>query len=251
MWHNPIASDFADAVLNPSLAKPASVIGPNGKAAEKRFNVYRNNVAYSLVEALGKNYPAVKAECGGERFTDAALLYLGDHPPRSKMMFELGGNFAAWLDGFAPAKAQMPWLADLAKLERAWLDSYHAADADPLDPAIFSAISPDALGDLRFVKHPATAIICSEFSIHAMLEAGRNGLPTPNQIGQQNVLITRPQFAVEVTLLPKGSALFFEFICSGKALGEAAEAAFAQQPEFDFSANLGTLFQSGATIALA
>jgi hypothetical protein len=251
MWHNPIASNFADAVLNPSLSKPASVIGPNGKAADKRFNVYRNNVAYSLVEALGKNYPAVKAQCGVTRFTDAALLYLGEHPPRSKMMFELGGNFAAWLDGFAPAKAQMPWLADLAKLERAWLDAYHAADAEPLDPALFSAIAPDDLGNVRFVKHPAAAIIRSEFSIHAMLEAGRNGLQTPSQIGPQDVLVTRPQFAVEVTLLPKDSALFFEHICSGKALGKAAEAALAQQLDFDFSANLGLLFQSGATMALA
>jgi hypothetical protein len=208
-------------------------------------------MAYSLVEALGKNYPAVKAHCGVTRFTDAALLYLGEHPPRSKMMFELGGNFAAWLDGFAPAKAQMPWLADLAKLERAWLDAYHAADAEPLDPALFSAIAPDALGNVRFVKHPATAIICSEFSIHAMLEAGRNSMPAPEHSGPQNVLITRPQFAVEITLLPKGSALFFEHICSGGTLGEAAEAAFAQHSDFDLSVSLGLLFQSGATMALA
>jgi hypothetical protein len=26
----------------------------------------------------------------------------------------------------------MPWLADTARIERAWLDAYHAADAEPL-----------------------------------------------------------------------------------------------------------------------
>ena len=29
----------------------------------------------------------------------------------------------------------MPWLADVARIERAWLDAYHAADAEPLAPA--------------------------------------------------------------------------------------------------------------------
>ncbi len=257
MLHKPIALKFAEALLNPALAKPASLIGPHGKAAEKRFNIYRNNVAYSLVEALGKNYPAVKTQCGNARFTDAALLYLGEHRPRSKMIFELGKGsklttgFADWLAGFEPATAQTPWLADLANLERCWLDAFHAEDARPLDPSLFSGMTPDELGNVRFVKHAATAIICSTYSVHIMLEAGRKGLVAPERFTPQDVLITRPQFTVETRVLPEGSAIFFKQICSGNALGEAAEAAFANNPAFDFSGCLSTLFQSGATIARA
>ena len=250
MWHDPISADFAQALLNPSLAKPAGIIGPNGKASDKRFNVYRNNVAYSLVEALGKNYPVVKVQCGDAKFSDAAQLYFSEHPPRTKIMFQLGVDFDGWLGGFAPAKAQMPWLADLARLERFWLDAYHAEDAAPLDPVLISAIAPDLLGDMRFVKHPAAALISSPFSIHSMFEAGRNGMAKPNPRHAQNVLVTRPHFNVETTLLDDGAAAFLSRLFAGQTLGQAAEAAFAQTANFDFSASLGTIFQSGAATAL-
>jgi hypothetical protein len=38
------AASFSVALTNPSLQAPVGVVGPNGKGAEKRYNVYRNNV---------------------------------------------------------------------------------------------------------------------------------------------------------------------------------------------------------------
>jgi hypothetical protein len=249
-WQSSGAPEFAEALTNSALDKPSTIIGPNGKAADKRFNVYRNNVAYSLVEALGKNYPAVKAQCGSARFSDAALLYLSEHPPRTKLMFELGQNFADWLGSFAPAKAQMPWLADLAKAERCWLDAYHAADANPLDPALLSTIPPETLGEIRFVKHPAASIVQSQFSILTMLSEGRNGMAVETPLDPQDILITRPQFDVEVRLLPVGVGKFLNQLFDGVTLAGAAEAATGTEINFDLSSALGVLLQSGATSAL-
>lgn len=257
MWHDPIASEFANALLNPSLAKPASVVGPHGKAAGKRFNVYRNNMAYSLVEALGKNYPFVKAECGEARFNDAAILYLREHPPRTKVMFELGKcsepttGFADWLDAFAPAKAQMPWLADLARTERAWLDAYHAEDASTLDPALLSTISPEMLGETRFIKHPAAFIICSPFSIFTLIERSRTGQPHNVPVEQQDVLITRPQLEVGIRKLSAGAGVFLAKLFEGANLAEAAQAATEHAADFDLAGALAVLLQSGATNALS
>ncbi len=249
-WHSSGALEFAKALTNSALDKPSTVIGPNGKAADKRFNVYRNNVAYSLVEALGKNYPSVKAQCGDARFSDAALLYLSEHPPRTKLMFELGHNFADWLGDFAPAKDQMPWLADLAKAERRWLDAYHAADANLLDPALLGAIPPETLGKIRFVKHPAAAIVHSQFSIFTMLSEGRNGIAVESPLHPQDILITRPQFDVEVRLLPAGAAMFLRGLFEGLTLAQAAEAATETEINFNLSSALALLLQSGATSAL-
>ena len=249
MWHDQSGPSFAGALLDAAIAKPDGIIGPNGKASDKRFNVYRNNVTYSLVEALGKNYPAVKAQCGDEKFSDAARLYLNAHPPRTKIMFKLGDGFADWLDGFAPAKAQMPWLADLARLERIWLEAYHAEDATTLTPDSITIIQPDQLGTVRFVKHPATQILQSNYAIHAMFEAGRNNL-TANHQSAETVLVTRPQYAVETRLVSQATAMFFNQTFEGQTLSEAAEAAFGKDSAFDLSASLGILFQSGATTAL-
>ena len=251
VWHSSGAPEFAGALINPALEKPSAIMGPNGKASDKRFNVYRNNVAYSLVEALGKNYPAVKAQCGQAKFNDAAQLYLFEHPPRSKLMFELGHNFADWLNHFEPAKAQMPWLADLAGVERCWLNAYHAADSDVLDPALLGLIAPDALGEIQFVRHPAAAIICSAYSIFTMLDEGRNSRAAGNPHEPQCVLVTRPQFDVEVRLLPIGSAKFMLQLFKGFTLAEAVNAATESDANFDLTSALSLLLQSGATIAAA
>jgi hypothetical protein len=49
---------FSGALINPERATPDCVAGPNGKTATKRYNVYRNNVTVSLIEALASIYPA-------------------------------------------------------------------------------------------------------------------------------------------------------------------------------------------------
>lgn len=250
MLHSFDTGPFSSALLDPKAAKPSGIVGPKNKAADKRFNVYRNNVAYSLVEALGKNFPAVLAQCGRARFNDAARLYLNEHPPRSKIMFELGFGFPEWLDEFAPAKQQMPWLTDLARLERAWLQSYHAEDAAPLSAAEFSTIAPDAMGGLQFIKHPAANLICSQYSIFSLLEKGRNGEVLPNPVAPQDVLLTRPQLEVEVRLLPDGSAAFLANIFAKANLKDVAEAGLKSSSTFDLSGNLSGLLLSGATTAI-
>ena len=52
------ASAFAAALIDPGRETPAVVAGPNGKAVVKRYNVYRNNVTSSLIDALAAIYPA-------------------------------------------------------------------------------------------------------------------------------------------------------------------------------------------------
>ena len=42
------AAAFSPPLLNPDQATPPTVGGPSGKAAVKRYNVYRNNVTVSL-----------------------------------------------------------------------------------------------------------------------------------------------------------------------------------------------------------
>ena len=44
---------------------------------------------------------------------------------------DYGGDFADFVEGFAPA-ASVPYLAAVARLERARVQAYHAADSQPL-----------------------------------------------------------------------------------------------------------------------
>ena len=60
---------FGAVLLDPERATPRGVTGPHGKAAQKRFNVYRNNVTHSLVTALTEIFPAGDADPRGREFS--------------------------------------------------------------------------------------------------------------------------------------------------------------------------------------
>ena len=59
---------FAVGLTDPEQATPIDVVGPHGKGAVKRYNVYRNNVTVSLIDALAAVYPAIQRITGVEFF---------------------------------------------------------------------------------------------------------------------------------------------------------------------------------------
>ena len=243
-------SGFLAAMRDATRPAPGNLGAPGGRPAGNRFDVYRNNMAVGLVEALADIFPAVRAQCGAARFHDVARLYVADHPPQSKLLFQYGASFAEFLDAFAPARQQMPWLADLARLERGWLDAWHAADADPLANDALAAVAPDRLAELVFVAHPAARVVASRFAIHDLFIDGRDGRQTANPHAPQAVLIARPHLAVTVHPLDGANAAFFSAILAGTALGAATESANRTDPAFNLANAIGVLLTAGATAAL-
>jgi hypothetical protein len=128
---NSFAAAFSRALLDPEGETPRLVAGPYGKGTLKRYNVYRNNVTVSLISALASIYPAVQRITGMEFFRAMARFYIRANPPTSPLLFEYGRDFPDFIDRYEYARS-MPWLSDAARLERAWLDAYHAADMAPL-----------------------------------------------------------------------------------------------------------------------
>ena len=74
------AAAFSSALMRPDLEAPSLVIGPNGKSSTKRYNIYRNNVTVSLIDALAAVFPAVQRITGEEFFRAMARLYTSDIP---------------------------------------------------------------------------------------------------------------------------------------------------------------------------
>ena len=230
-------------------AVPSGVVGPDGAPSPRRFSVYRNNVASTLIEALGDNFPLCRSLVG-ERFFDAmADVYRREHPPRSPILFRYGDTFPDFAAAFAPARS-VPYLADLARLEWAWLQSHHAADAVPLDAGALAAFAPDALAALKVTLHPALAIVRSRYPIVSIATRLRadDDLAGLDLTEAQDALLTRPALDVALRLLPPGAFAFIEAL-AGQPLGSAAEIASAVRG-FDLAANIAALFEVGAVIHL-
>ncbi len=245
--------DFGSALLDPDAGTPLGVIGPDGKPAPKRFNVYRNNVVVSLCEALAQTYPAVGALLGQEYFGALAKAFVTRYPPASPVLIWYGGGFADFIEAFPPLVAY-PYLGDVARLEWAWLQAYHAADAGPLDPAALGAIAPERLGAVTFTPHPAASVIVSEWPVWDLIRANRftPGDPVGIDLAQpQDVLVARPDMVVELYLLRPGTARFLAGLLEGRSLGEAAMEAQAQCAEFSLADSLSDCLSSGVFTAVA
>jgi hypothetical protein len=242
---------FAAGLIDPERPAPMDVVGPPGKGAVKRYNVYRNKVTVSLIDALAAVYPAVQRITGVEFFRAMARSHVRATPPTSPLLFEYGREFPAFIEAYEYAQ-DMPWLADTARIERAWLDAYHAADVETLSPDALAAVPPDRLGDLVFTPHPAARVIRSAYPAVAIFAMNRAEGPVTllNSSAAEDALVTRPEMVMTVRLLPPGGASFLTCLLGGDTLGPAAAAAFAEAPSFDLPANIAGMVQAGVFAAL-
>ncbi len=245
------AGAFAAALIDPERETPAIVAGRAGKGAVRRYNVYRNNVTVSLIDALAAVYPAVQRITGVDFFRAMARFHIRATPPTSPLLFEYGRDFPTFIERYEHART-MPWLADTARLERAWLDAYHAEDAAPLAAEALAAVAPERFADLVFIAHPATRIVRSPFSVVTIFAANRSGenVGRIDDSSPEDALITRPDLDVVVRHLPPGGAVFLSNLMSGQSLGEAATSALEASPGFDIAANIAGMIEAGAFAAI-
>lgn len=238
---------FATNLMQPDAGVPKGVINPLGGQADKRYAVYRNNVAMSLKGALGDIFPVTR-QVAGQRFFDVmALEFLAANPPRSPLLAEYGRDFPDFVAGFAPAR-RLFFLADLARLERAWLDAYHAADCPLLAPEALLSRDPETLMTTRLAAHPAARLLelpSAAASVFLKTKAGdslKGFDPSPSE----TTLIVRPHYDVTVHRVTPGEAAFVKALLDGEAIGDAAERASTVDDAFDLSAGFSLILTTGA-----
>lgn len=238
--------DFAASVLDPVLPMPDGLVGPDGEPDPKRFAVYRNNVVVGLIEALADAFPAVHRIVGADFFRAMARAYVMIEPPRSPMMFGYGAGFPAFIRSFEPA-AGLPYLEDVARIERAWTEAYHAPEASPIDPSAFSAVD----SEIQLELHPSLRLVRSQFPALTIWQMNvADGVPTPVDLAVgEDALIIRPTADVEVRLIPNGSLEFVRALADGRSVLAALEEAWTASSCFDLSANLSDLMRAGAIVS--
>lgn len=240
---------FAAALLDPGSPVPSGITSTRGGADEARFAVYRNNVFVGLTNALARRFPVTDRLVGAAFFHGMARAYAQERRPASPLMFAYGGDFPEFIAAFAPA-ASLSYLPDVARLEAAWTDAYHAADAAPVTPVDLGSLAPERLETARLTPHPAARLIRSNYPIGTIWGAHQGDEVTSVRNWQpETVLVARPQLEVRVHVVPARDAGFAAALLQGETLGEAGQAA-SSDPRFDFGAALVGLVSLGAFSAI-
>lgn len=235
-------------MLNPQAVVPEGLSDAQARPAGRRFNVYRNNVAVSLTDAMHQAFPVISKLLGPNNMDGLAGIFLRQHPPSSPLMMHYGEAFPAFLKGMDQL-SHLGYLPDIARLELAIRRSYHAADSTPIAPDAL-AIDPEQLTNAKLKFAPSIEVLRSDWPIYDIWAYNSIEGAAKPQSAAQDVLITRLEFDPIPKPLPQGGADWIDALRYGQTIGQAHETALAAQPEFDLGTTLTLLLQGNAITSL-
>lgn len=242
---------FAEAVFTRNLDGFAHAIVPGRFTPAQHLQVYRNNVAISLTEALAAVYPVVARLVGADFFAHTADQFIRRHPPASGNLHDFGAELAEFLADFKPA-AGLAYLPDVARLEWTWHEAFHAADHAPFDLARLADVTAGRYEMLRFTLHPSARLIASPYPIHRIWQANQ-----PDQSGEETIdlaagparlLVVRRGLDVEVEALALAEFVFLSAVAEHAPLGAACARAVAAEPAFDVTQALRDHVRRGTVV---
>ena len=243
-----IQTTFHAGLLNAGLPVPHGLLGLDAQPAGKRYDVYRNNVTHSLIEAMKTAFPLVQRLIGTQNFDGLAAMFVRGHPPQSPLMMFYGTEFPDFLASFEPL-AHIGYLPDAARLDLGLRRSYHAADCTALTAERLQALPAETLETAALPCAPATIILRSDWPLFDIWYFNAvEGAPQPRALAQ-DVLITRPEFDPAPHALPAGAATWLEALNSGQPLDAASQTAAAADPDFDLTTCLTCALETHALTA--
>lgn len=232
-----------------------AALGADSLPQRARLDVYRNNVASSLIDALAALYPVCRRLVGDDFFQATARAYLDRSMPTQASLIGFAPDFAGFLVSFEPAR-QLPYLPDVARLEHAWHRAYHGPDASPATAEDLKAYA-DVRGEKELDKLvlglvPAHHLLMSPYPISRIWEANqpaRDGkLAFSDADRNERVFVVRPGVDVHVLRVSPGAFGLLCAIQGGMSLGRALIAAFEEEPDCDPQQVFAQLLTAGSFI---
>jgi len=246
-----LQQSFAADIWNDGLKQLDGVILDGRLPAERLFQVYRNNFWISTEEALADIYCVVKQLVGNRFFTFMVDHFLRSFPPRYGNMIELGGDLPVFLYEFKPIEG-LPYLSDIARLEWAYHQVFHAVDARPFNTQTLAVIPPKKIPQLHFEISSSSRLVYSPFPIFEIWRVNQPDYEGDQSVdldtGGESVLVTRPGLVVELQKLEQADARFLQSLASGSNLDKATQAALKYSKDFDLEAALARYLGAGALV---
>jgi hypothetical protein len=236
---------FARALLSTEAPADSAIAA---LAAQPAFAVYRNTVIKGSIDALQANFPAVTRLVGEEWLRSAAALHVVAELPDDPSLLAYGATFPAFLAGFGPA-AGLPYLPDVARLDRLWTESHSAADAQALGLAAIAGVEPGVLGAAVLQVHPAARWAWfPDAPIYTIWSRNRDEAGSGDEFDWrgEGALLTRPDGTVRWIALDAAGIGFLEACAQGRSIAQASDAALQACGGIDLVVLLTTLLQAGA-----
>lgn len=212
--------------------------------------IYRNGFYRSCREVLASTYGTVYHWLGDERFAELARGYIDQYPPRRGTLTGYGASFPDWLR--SRRDPSQSWMADMARLDWAWLACLHGPDDVALTPQAVQSLAQGGdlaslpirlLRNAQLIKVDNTVL--ATWSQHKTGESSRDAWPTIEDEAAQAVLMWRPKMDVYLRELSTSEWLFLTELNGQQSLNAASASVLNKLPEFDLAGLFAQLLENG------
>jgi hypothetical protein len=182
-------TNFIDTINDgPERLDPTLFAGPPDRVL-LGLKAHANTISHARIVALEKTYPLTRQHLGEAAFNVLARDFSETVIARASDANRIGLRFPDFLNE--------PTVKELAQIEWAWLESYHAAEAVALTIADLGGLDEAALLALPVAPHPSTRLLPITVPLSAALKELAGSHPAA-------ILSLRPE--AEVRLVPLDAA---------------------------------------------
>jgi Putative DNA-binding domain len=198
----------------------AVIAGDERLSAGERLGIYANAYFYRLNDILKEEFHCTYTVLGDINFHNLITGYLIEYPPTEPSVFYAGARLPLYLQSINSlagiSMSQWPFIADLARLERACLEVFHGVDAKPLDADLLRQLTPESWPSLRIRLHPAAQILDVEWPIDRLLATIREGRQWEAPVrGSAAILVWRQNWLARYRKLAPGERDALKTAASG------------------------------------
>ncbi|WP_339079574.1 DNA-binding domain-containing protein [Pseudomonas sp. TMP9] len=199
------------------------------------FAVYRNTVLKGATDALLANFPTIERLVGTDWLLAAAAIHARRSPPTDARLLHYGADFPGFLDSFEHAR-EMPYLGDVARLDRLWTQVHCAADEPGFEMSALAHLSPTELASSRLTPRAACRWVwLPDCPAYTIWRVNREQLPMPDELNWQGegALLTRKAGGVHWHAASAADCAFLDACAVHLPLELAADHAIAVEPTLD------------------
>jgi hypothetical protein len=193
-------------------------------AGDPRVQIYRHNLRANLGAALAATFPVVQRLVGDVFFAAAAERFVHASPSTSGDLHAYGERFPDFLDADPHAQA-LAYLGDVARLEWARAQAFHAPDARPFDFEALTSLDESKRARIRLHLHASVQVIDSAWPVLSIWEA--NQAPRDGSVdgawAPQVVLVHREGTLVHSRAIERDEASFLQALARGAPLEQAMD----------------------------
>lgn len=230
-------------------AQPADLAGlmDGHREPGNRALVYRNSGYAAVTSALRSNYPALAGVLSETSFGELARGYADAFPPRYRSLTGYGERLADYLHSQAGANT-FAWTRDIARLDRAWLESHLSEDGPVFDPGSLSGEDESRLLDSKVRLHPSVRLVVTDWEVFDIWTSARIGTLSGaahliNDLSEI-VLCWRPYHEVIDLHLSGAEAAFLFALKAGMTLSDACADVLAEVPSAELTALVAWAFSA-------